>query len=315
MQIVDFNKKYDAPIAIALGFFDCIHKGHQKLVDAAIAFSKQNETKSALLTFVNDPNVLFGKDKQIYSFDDRVKVLDKCGLDIVIGAVFDTAFADMSPIKFLNTLFENFNIKAVFVGSDYTFGKLAKGDVELLGSCCKTNDIDLHIVPFETAQGEKISTSKLKSFVKNGQVDLLNDYLTFPYFLSGEVVHARHKGTGIGFPTTNIAPDLSKLSLANGIYATFCEVDGKIYKSMTNVGTKPTFADNSVSIETYIMDFSGDLYGKNITVYFIKKMRDIIKFDSQSALIQQLDKDKINAEIVLDNYTFANLNRSIFQKR
>ena len=105
MQIVDFNKKYDAPIAIALGFFDCIHKGHQKLVNATIAFSKQNETKSALLTFVNDPNVLFGKDKQIYSFDDRVKVLDKCGLDIVIGAVFDTAFADMSPIKFLNTLF------------------------------------------------------------------------------------------------------------------------------------------------------------------------------------------------------------------
>ena len=303
MQIVDFNNKFDTPIAVALGFFDCIHNGHKKLVDGAIGFSRRNGTKSALLTFVNDPNLAFAKDKQIFSFDDRVKVLEKCGLDVVIGAVFDSNFADMLPSEFLDTLSANFNIKAIFVGSDYTFGKFAQGNVELLNDICKAHGIELHVLPFETVDGKKLSTSTLKYYVKNGQVDLLNEHLAIPYFMSGEVVHARHNGTSIGFPTTNIAPDASRLALQNGIYATFCKVDGKIYKSMTNVGTKPTFSDNSVSIETYIMDFSGDVYGKNITVYFIKKMRDIVKFDSPNDLKRQLDKDEINARNILENST------------
>lgn len=300
MQIVDFNNKFDAPIAVALGFFDCIHNGHKKLVDGAIDFSRRNGTKSALLTFVNDPNIALGKDKQIFSFDDRVKVLKKCGLDVVIGAVFDSNFADMLPTEFLDTLSANFNVKAIFVGSDYTFGKFAKGNVDMLDVYCRAHGIELHVLPFETVDGKKLSTSTLKSYVKNGQVDMLNEHLAMPYFMSGKVVHARHKGTSIGFPTTNIAPDSSRLALANGIYATFCKVDDKIFKSMTNVGTKPTFSDNSVSIETYIMDFSDDVYGKNITVYFIKKMRDIVKFDSPNDLKRQLDKDENEAKSILD---------------
>lgn len=168
-------------------------------------------------------------------------------------------------------------------------------------------------MPFETSDGVKISTSKLKAYVQNGRVDKLNDYLALPYSMSGEVLHARHKGTGMGFPTTNIAPDESRLQLANGIYATFCEVDGKIFKSMTNVGTKPTFSDNSVSVETYIIDFSGDLYGKNIVVYFIEKMRDIVKFDSQTELKAQLDSDEVNAKKILDNYERKHADSLLFR--
>ena len=206
----------------------------------------------------------------------------------------------MLPTEFLDTLSANFNVKAIFVGSDYTFGKFAKGNVDMLDVYCRAHGIELHVLPFETVDGKKLSTSTLKSYVKNGQVDMLNEHLAMPYFMSGKVVHARHKGTSIGFPTTNIAPDSSRLALANGIYATFCKVDDKIFKSMTNVGTKPTFSDNSVSIETYIMDFSDDVYGKNITVYFIKKMRDIVKFASPNDLKRQLDKDENEAKSILD---------------
>ena len=106
----------------------------------------------------------------------------------------------------------------------------------------------------------------------------------------------------MGFPTTNIALDESRLQLENGIYATFCEVDGKVFKSMTNVGAKPTFSDNSISVETYIIDFSGDVYGKNIVVYFIEKMRDIVKFASQAELKAQLDRDEVNAKKILDDF-------------
>lgn len=300
IRVVDFNHKFDAPIAVSLGFFDCIHKGHEKLVRSAISYSRIHGTKSALLTFVNDPNLTFGKEKQIYTFDDRVKVLDKCGLDVVVGAHFDQSFADMSPLEFLHALTSNFNVKAIFVGADYTFGRFAKGNVETLRSFCVENGIYLEVVPFETANGEKISTSTLKNYVKNGQVDALNEFLAIPYFISGQVVHARHKGTGMGFPTTNILPDAARLPLCNGIYATFCEIDGKIYKSMTNVGTKPTFSDDSVSVETYIIDFQSDVYGKEITVYFIKKMRDIKKFVSQNDLRAQLDLDEKNSIAILN---------------
>lgn len=302
MKILDFEKQYDFPVALALGFFDCIHKGHQKLCERAIDYAKANGIESALLTFSNDPNVLFDGEKQMYCFSDRVKVLEKCGLDIVIAALFDDKFASLSPIDFLDELTANFNVESIFVGADYTFGKFAAGNVDLLGKYCGDKGISLCVVPFETSDGVKISTSKLKTFVKNGQVDKLNEYLALPYFMSGEVLHARHKGTSMGFPTTNIAQNESRLQLANGIYATFCEVDGKIFKSMTNVGTKPTFSDNSVSVETYIIDFSGNLYGKTISVYFIEKMRDIVKFASQVELEAQLDSDEVNSNKILDNF-------------
>ncbi len=302
MKILDFEKQYDFPVALALGFFDCIHKGHQKLCERAIDYAKANGIESALLTFSNDPNVLFDGEKQMFCFSDRVKVLEKCNLDIVIAALFDDKFANLAPLDFLDELTSNFNVKAIFVGADYTFGKFAAGNVDLLGKYCNDKGIPLCVVPFETSDGMKISTSKLKAFVKNGQVDKLNEYLALPYFMSGEVLHARHKGTSMGFPTTNIAQNESRLQLENGIYATFCEVDGKIFKSMTNVGTKPTFSDNSVSVETYIIDFSGNLYGKTISVYFIEKMRDIVKFATQLELKAKLDRDEVNANNILDNF-------------
>ncbi len=313
MKILDFEKRYDIPVALALGFFDCIHNGHKKLCESAIEYATANGIESALLTFTNDPNVLFDGDKQMYCFSDRVQVLEKCGLDIVIGALFDDRFASLSPLDFLDALTLNFNVKSIFVGADYTFGKFAAGNVDLLRKYCDNKGIFLCVVPFEMSDGVKISTSKLKSYVKNGQVDKLSEYLALPYFMSGEVMHARHKGTSIGFPTTNIVPDESRLQLENGIYATYCEVDGKIFKSMTNVGTKPTFSDNSVSIETYIIDFSGDLYGKNIIVYFIEKIRDIIKFDSQIELQVQLVGDEVNAKKILDDFELNHADSLLFR--
>lgn len=313
MKILDFEKRYDIPVALALGFFDCIHKGHQKLCERAIEYAKTNGIESALLTFTNDPNVFFGNEKQLYCFFDRVKVVEKCGLDIVIGALFDNKFASLSPLDFLDVLTSNFNVKSIFVGADYTFGKFAAGNVDLLREYCDSKGISLFVVPFETSDGVKISTSKLKSFVKDGQVDKLNEYLALPYFMSGEVLHARHKGTGMGFPTTNIALDESRLQLENGIYATFCEVDGKVFKSMTNVGAKPTFSDNSISVETYIIDFSGDVYGKNIVVYFIEKMRDIVKFASQAELKAQLDSDEVNAKKILDDFERNHVDSLLFR--
>ena len=206
IRVVDFNHKFDAPIAVSLGFFDCIHKGHEKLVRSAISYSRIHGTKSALLTFVNDPNLTFGKEKQIYTFDDRVKVLDKCCLDVVVGAHFDQSFADMSPLEFLHALTSNFNVKAIFVGADYTFGRFAKGNVETLRSFCVENCIYLEVVPFETANGEKISTSTLKNYVKNGQVDALNEFWQFRILLADKSFTHATKAREWAFPQPIFCP-------------------------------------------------------------------------------------------------------------
>lgn len=301
IKVLDFEKKYDKPIAIALGFFDCIHTGHALLVESAKKFAKDNGLESALLTFSNDPNEFFGKDKQICTFENRLFILEKLGLDEVIGAKFNEEFMSTSPQGFLDKLTGNFDVKCIVVGADYTFGKNAGGNVDMLEYYCKMHEIMLNVVPFETVCGEKLSTTYLKSLVKSGEVNKLNSHLAVPYFMSGVVQHARHKGTGMGFPTVNIAPDSQRLALKDGIYATFCNIDGKIYESMTNVGKKPTFNDDSVSVETYIFDFDGDVYGKNVIVYFIERTRDVTKFNSVDDLKTQLEKDERQIRGILQN--------------
>lgn len=301
IKVLDFEKQYDKPIAVALGFFDCIHTGHALLVESAKQFAKDNGVESALLTFSNDPNEFFGKDKQICTFENRLFILEKLGLDEVIGAKFNEDFMLTSPQGFLDKLVGNFDVKCIVVGADYTFGKNAGGNVDMLKHYCEKHGIVLNIVPFETVCGEKLSTTYLKSLVKSGEVKKLNSHLAVTYFMSGVVQHARHKGTGMGFPTVNIAPDSLRLALKDGIYATFCNIDGKIYESMTNVGKKPTFNDNSVSVETYIFDFDGDVYGKNVIVYFVERTRDVTKFNSVDDLKTQLEKDERQIRGILQN--------------
>lgn len=307
-NIIDFFSKYDRPIAIALGFFDCIHKGHYNLVKQTINYAENHrECQSALLTFSNDPNVIFGKDKQICTFENRVSILENAGIDNIVKAHFDARFGRLSPKDFLDTLTCNFNVKAIFVGADYTFGKNAEGDVDFLSKYCREHGICLEILPFEKVGGEKLSTSRLKTLVKSGNVKELNRYLAMPYFMTGTVLHARHKGTGMGFPTVNIAPDPDRIALCDGIYATFCVVDGKRYQSMTNVGKKPTFDDQSVSVETYIFDFDGDLYGKTVTIFFVERTRDVQKFESVDALKNQLVRDETAIRAILNDCDYINI--------
>lgn len=302
IDVCNFKDGYKQPIAIALGFFDCMHIGHARLANAVNDYRDTHiGVKSALLTFTNDPNLIFGKEKEIYNFNDRVDVLESMALDVVVGATFDAEFINTSSDEFLNKLVTDFDIRFIAVGADYTFGRGAEGDVVKLGEFCKKNAIELCVVPFEELDGEKLSTTYLKSLVQDGKVDCLCKLLSSPYFVKGTVLHAKHNGTAMGFPTANISIDRNRLPLCDGIYATLCYIDGKEYKSMTNVGAKPTFGDNSVSIEAYIFDFHQDLYGKQIKIEFIKRTRDIIKFQDKTALIEQLKKDEMQIRNILQD--------------
>ena len=292
MKTFDFDKKYSKPIVLSLGFFDCIHIGHKSLISTANEIAKSLMVESFVLTFSNDPSDLFGKSRQIYTYLDRLEALETLGVQGVISATFDEDFANLSPEEFLTELFSNYDAKCVVVGADYTFGINAKGNVEFLKSFCSERGIKVEVVPFECVNGEKLSTRNLKSFLDAGDVKGLNANLSEPYFMLGQVARAKHNGTRMGFPTANICQNPERYALADGVYATKTIIDGREYVSMTNVGAKPTFNDFSDSVETHIMGFYGDLYGKPVKIAFFDRIRDIKQFGSVDELKAQLEKDE-----------------------
>ena len=295
MNIIYEKEQYANPVVIALGFFDCVHIGHLSLVNETKKMASILGCESAIYTFLNDPNVLLGKKEQIYTFEDRKIIFDNLEIDNVVCSEFTQEFASLSPKDFLDSLFKRLNIVGVVAGKDFTFGKNAEGNSAFLKKYLAEKAIDVKIMPFEKVNSQKIATSQIKKMIAGGDVDLANQMLTQPYCISGEVVHARHRGTIIGFPTANIQEAENKIKLSSGIYITKVHVDNKIYVGVTNVGAKPTFEEPGRSIETYILNFNQDIYGKTIQVDFYKKIRDVIKFSSVPSLCNQMKQDEIQA--------------------
>lgn len=295
MNIINRTEHYNKSIVLALGFFDCVHVGHLALINETKKLAASLGCESAIYTFSNDPNLLLNKSEQVYSFKNREIVFSNLEIDNIIAEEFTEAFASQSPKEFLDDLVSRYNIAGIIVGKDYTFGKNAEGTTAFLKEYLEEKGIKVKILPFEKVNSQKISTSHIKKFIAEGNVQVANAILTQPYFMVGEVVHARHRGTIIGYPTANITEDEHCTKLGAGIYITKVYVDNKSYLGITNVGPKPTFDEHSRSIETYILDFSKDIYGQTIIVEFYKKIRDVMKFHSVPELCNQMKQDEKEA--------------------
>ncbi len=289
---MDLTSEYKNPISLALGFFDCLHVGHRALIRSMISNARQLGAESAVVTFKNDIGQYFGAEKQIYSFEERLILLEEMGVDNVIAIDLDDRMRSLSAEEFFALITDGFFVKSAFVGEDYTFGRGAEGDVALLKKLCATQNIALHIVPFETRFGEKVATSRIKQLVKKGDASSLRELLESPYIISGRISSNRRVGRSLGFPTANISVSSDKLALGDGVYATTIEVDGIWRKSMTNIGAKPTFGDGAPTIETYIFDFDADIYGKEALLRVYERTRDVKKFDSAEQLRSQLSCDE-----------------------
>ncbi|MCQ2602529.1 MAG: riboflavin biosynthesis protein RibF [Clostridia bacterium] len=284
------------PIVIALGFFDCIHKGHKSLIDEVSSCAKRLDAETAITTFSNDPAILLQKEQQIYTFEERKHIFENSGIQNILYAEFDDAFMSCTATKALDILTSDFNIKTIVVGKDFTFGKGAEGNVDFLNEYMKKKGIPVVVLPFTEIESKKLSSSTLKNLVKTGQMQSLNDALTQPYFMLGKVIHGKSRGKNIGIPTANLEVSKDRLAPACGIYSSKAIIDGKSYTAVTNIGIKPTFDDEDFAIETHILNFNGDLYDKVIYLELYKKLRDIQKFNSVDEFVAQVNKDIKNTE-------------------
>ena len=292
---------------VALGSFDGLHSGHLSLVNKIIELANENKGRSIVYTFKNHPRTLIKgttPPKLLMDNESKEEILEALGVDLIYFEEFNEEYMKLTPERFIKYLCEKFKVKGIVVGFNYRFGYKNIGNIEMLKELSTKYGYELYVMEPCNYENEVISSTRIRNELFNGNVDKAMKMLNRPYIIKGKVVHGKKLGRTIGFPTANLDYSKEILIPSKGVYYTNVEWQGKIYKGITSVGNNPTVNGNKLTIETYILDFNNDLYGHNIKVYFIKKIRDEKKFNSIDDLVIQLKKDKNYA---LEEKFFVNL--------
>lgn len=278
---------------IALGYFDSVHRGHKKVIERAKEEAEKLGAITVVFTFEGNLKALLGdgKDKVVYTAKEREKFIKNLGADEIYFAPVDFGFLSTGKLAFLNMLNRAYDIVCYVSGEDYRFGKFGKGNVDDIKRYAGEKGQGAIVVETLNDSGEKISTTAIKRFLSKGDIEGANRLLGREYSVDGEVFEDRKVGSTIGFPTVNIKIGKDKHRLKDGVYAGKTEIDGKEYKAIINYGARPTFNLDEKLIEAHIVDFSGVLYGKTLTIRFDRYMRDIVKFNDSLELKKQLQKD------------------------
>lgn len=284
----------DRPCAAAIGKFDGIHRGHQKLLDDILK-EKKNGLLTAVFTFDPPPAVFFGRaeSKGLTTREEKRRIFERLGIDVLIEFPLTKESAAMSPEHFLEEILIK-RMKAAYVaaGKDVSFGDQGRGDRKLLLAYGKRAGFHVEIIDKICENGKEISSSLIRQELEKGNMDRVTELIGFPYSVTGTVVHGKRLGRTLGMPTVNLLPPKDKLLPPNGVYFSNVSYQGGHYRSISNIGCKPTVSDEKVlGVETYLYDFAEDIYGKEITVKLLGFKRPEMRFDSVEKLREQMQRD------------------------
>ncbi|MGD2246696.1 MAG: bifunctional riboflavin kinase/FAD synthetase [Candidatus Aminicenantes bacterium] len=277
---------------VAIGNFDGVHLGHQKILKCLEKKAKEYELFSLVLTFFPHPGQLLGKDgiKMIQTLDQRISGIKKFDIQGVLIVPFNENFARISGQDFIqDTVLKRLKAQAIIVGENFHFGKNREGDTALLRRLSLKYKFRICPVPSVIKEKETVSSSLIRSYLREGKVERVSQLLGRPYEIEGKVIRGQSRGKSLGFPTANI--ETENEIIPPGVFITQTRIGTKILPSITNVGSQPTFDQRNVNIESYILNFEKNLYGEHIGIYFLKKIRDEIKFSTPNDLARQLEKD------------------------
>ncbi len=270
---------------IALGTFDGLHKGHR-----AVLSLPEDSIKIAVVFPLPPKAVLSGEPCAIMTEREKAQALKKVGIDEIFTLDFNKV-KDMPPEFFLEFLKEKFSPDLISCGFNYHFGKNAAGNTVMLSDFCNKNGIELNCHGAVYDGGEPVSSTRIRQYLKNGEIEKANGLLTFPFSFTAEVISGDRRGRTIGFPTVNQKYPMVLIPLKFGVYKSKILIDGKEYEGITNIGIRPTFKTDYIISETYIIDFSGDLYGKEITTVPTRFVRGEVEFSSVEELKNQIERD------------------------
>lgn len=285
---------------LTLGVFDGLHLGHQAIMKKVVERAAANGTVPTVITFDPHPRAVLHPDNApplLQTLDQRLANFDFLGIEQAIVIRFDKQFASIDAEHFLTDIVhERLDAKEVYLGAGFAFGKNRGGNIALLRRMSSELGFFADEVDEVRLRGTRISSTKIRHLLAEGKVNLARRMLGRPYGVEGQIIHGLERGRTIGFPTANLKP-VNRVIPKFGVYATASLIDGVWRRSITNVGVRPTFDDDQLpSIETFVFDFDGDLYGEVLRVRFLHRIRDERKFKGIDELRAQIEKDSARAE-------------------
>lgn len=289
--------------AFAIGNFDGVHRGHQALLAAAKERAAELGAPAGAILFEPHPRELFQPDQPHFRLTPlarKLELLEGFGLDLAVVLAFNAALAALPPQEFIaRIIVGGLAARHIVIGYDFRFGKARAGDAETMRAAGAAAGFGVTVVSPVGAAGRLFSSGAVRAALAKGDVADAAELLGHWWRVSGKVTGGFRRGSGLGFPTANIALSPG-IALAHGIYAVRVHVDGKVYAGAAYLGTRPTFDDGAPMLEVFLLDFEGDLYGREIAVEFIDFVREDIKFASAEALKAQIAKDCAAARALLD---------------
>ncbi|MFB1081065.1 bifunctional riboflavin kinase/FAD synthetase [Jeotgalibacillus sp. JSM ZJ347] len=301
----ELTQKDFPPLSIALGFFDGVHLGHQKVIQGALDYAKEHDVKSAVMTFDPHPSVVLSSKKSsvkyLSSLEQKAQKIEMLGVDYLLVVRFTSAFASLEPQEFVDQYLIGLNAVHITAGFDYSYGKFGRGKMETLPFHARGKFTSTTIEK-QTDDHEKISSTRIRELLSNGNPEKAAQLLGSYYETEGLIVHGEKRGRKIGFPTANIETLNGLLIPAPGVYAVRMNVNNSWHDGVCNVGYKPTFNNPDqaeLSVEVHLFEFNESIYGEKVQVQWVERIRSEQKFNGVEELIAQIEKDKNKAVEIL----------------
>ena len=289
----------------ALGFFDGVHIGHGALLAECRRMADKLGCRAAAVTFSSHPDTLvLGRTPSlINTMEDRIRLLKEAGMDDVVVLPFDKKMMSCPWQEFLESLVEHYHAAGLVCGHDFRFGNRGEGNADLLAAYCREKDMPWAVVAEQKLGEVTVSSTHIRSLLEAGNVEGANQFLGHPHILSGEVVSGRKLGRTLGIPTANLAIPEEVAQLPFGVYACKALVGEEAYLAVTNIGNRPTVGGHRITVEPWLLDFEGDLYGKQLTLQFFRFLRPEQKFPSLDALKAEILKNAVQTRNFFENNT------------
>jgi len=288
---------------VTIGNFDGVHRGHREIFRRLAAEAAQRHAPTAVITFDPHPKMIIHRERRpfylITTPEEKKALIEKAGIDALILIPFTPEFARTTADEFVrDILWARLRLAKILIGHDYTFGRDKGGNEELLKAWGRRLGFEVEVMNPFTVDGEVVSSTKVREAILAGEVERAARYLGRFYNLKGTVVEGRRRGTGLGFPTANIEAEKVLLP-AKGVYAAFARLRGETHRAVLNIGTNPTFGDEALSVEVYLLDFRGMIYGEELEVLFVGRLREERKFSTPQELVAQIHRDVARAGEIL----------------
>jgi len=306
------NADIARPTVVTLGVFDGLHLGHQLIMQTVVERAHALGAVPTVITFEPHPRAVLHPESApplLQTFDQKIEALGVLGIEQTIVIHFDKSFARIRAEDFLrDAVVDRLHAKEVYLGCGFAFGHDREGNIDLLRSVSQSLGFFADEVPEVRLRGRRVSSSRIRELLQQGRVNLARRMLGRPYGVEGRVVRGAERGITLGFPTANLHPQ-NRVIPRNGVYVTATLIEGEWRRSVTNVGTRPTFESSAVSsVETFVMNYSGDLYGDVVRVRFLHRLRDEKKFESVDQLKLQIERDVAHAQ---DYFSRTSVRRSL----